>query len=71
LRYAAVIVLASGKNIYSVTVSNADGLWGGWEEIGYYHTVETAASFSFTAIFKGLTGENAMSQGGLMVRESL
>ena len=59
------------KDIYTVTVSKADGLWGGWEEIGYYHTVTTAGSFSFSAIFKGLTGEDAMSQGGLMVRESL
>jgi hypothetical protein len=59
------------KNIFTVTVSKADGLWSGWEEIGYYHTVTAAGSFSFSAIFKGLTGEDAMSQGGLMVRESL
>ncbi len=54
-----------------VTTTLADGLWGDFEEIGFYYTSLTEFDFSLSAVFDSLAGTDVLRQGGIMIRSGL
>ncbi|HEX2959547.1 MAG TPA: hypothetical protein VHO70_22115 [Chitinispirillaceae bacterium] len=62
----------SGNNgIQTLNVSKTEGLWGSWEEIGFFYTEVPESVFTISAVYKGMSGGDSILQGGLMVRGSL
>jgi hypothetical protein len=59
------------NGVQTLNVSKADGLWGGWEEIGFYYTEMPEANFTISAVYKGMSGGDSILQGGIIVRGSL